>query len=80
MEILGQALSIFEYQAYINSGWHIISFQGARGTVLTLIEDMTITRIDCLKFAILFMEGKLSEITVNINTGDRSIKPVSPPP
>jgi len=78
--LVGQQLSIYEYQAYINAGWHIISFQGLRGTVLILIEDMCITKIDCLQYAIAFMEGKLTEINVNLNTGERTTRPVEPPP
>ncbi len=64
----------------MNDGWHIIGFPGHRGTVCVLIEDMTITRKDCLAFAIKFMEGKLKRIDIDLNKLTATESVVIPPP
>lgn len=79
-QVIGQKLSIYEYQAYINAGWHLTSFPGRRATILILIEDLTITRADILQFAINFMEGKLIEISYDLDRCTTTRTNVHPPP
>lgn len=79
-KVVGEQLSIFEYQAFIHDGWHIVGFDGRRGTVCILIQDMTITRLDCLAYAIAFMDGQLVNINVNLKDLTSTTTAVTPPP
>jgi hypothetical protein len=78
--MIGQQLSIFEYQAFLNWKWKINAFPGRRGTVLVLADDMTITRQECLDFAVKFMEGNLIEISIDLKTLERTQQRINPPP
>lgn len=78
--IVGQQLSIFEYQAWINEGWRISGFDGRRGVVCILTDDLTITRLELLSYTICFMEGNLVTLAIDLENFTSTIEPVIPPP
>lgn len=79
-KLVGQQLSIFEYQAWVNEGWQITSFTGRRGVVCIVIDDNRITRDNLLSFAIQFMNGGLINVAVNLKDFTSTTSAVIPPP
>jgi len=79
-KLIGQQLSIFEYTTWIKLGWHLTSFAGRRATIAILSEDMTITRIHMLEYAIAFMDGNMLEMRFDLAELTTETRPVKPPP
>jgi len=79
-KLVGEVLSIFEYQAWVNEGWKVTGFDGRRGTVCIVTNDDRITRENLLSFASQFMQGKLINVAVNLKDLTYSTSPVTPPP
>ena len=78
--MVGDQLTLAAYQAYIREGWRVSGFDGHRGVVCILVQDCTITRLECLAFAIKFMEGTLINVSVDLRNLTSTITAVIPPP
>lgn len=79
-KIIGQILTLPEYQTDLKLGATLWSFTGRRATVCIVTFENDVYRETALDFAIMFMKGTYVTITVDLANLPSTTTNGSPPP